>query len=104
MTQSLLEVSDLTVRFHSHGKIVDAVKNVSWGLDRGETLVILGESGSGKSVSASAVMGLIDIPPGEIVSGQITRWRPPAGIVTVWLRSPCSVKPLPSIETSTGMS
>ena len=72
MTQSLLEVSDLTVRFHSHGKIVDAVKNVSWGLDRGETLVILGESGSGKSVSASAVMGLIDIPPGEIVSGQIT--------------------------------
>ena len=71
MTQSLLEVSDLSVRFHSRGTIVDAVKNVSWRLDRGETLAILGESGSGKSVSAAAVMGLIDIPPGEIVSGRI---------------------------------
>ncbi|VDS09312.1 Glutathione import ATP-binding protein GsiA [Paracoccus haematequi] len=46
-------------------------QNVSWYLDRGETLAILGESGSGKSVSASAVMNLIDMPPGRITSGQI---------------------------------
>ncbi|SMO98926.1 ABC transporter ATP-binding protein [Paracoccus laeviglucosivorans] len=71
MTGHLLEVENLSVRFHSRGKIVDAVRSVSWHLDRGETLAILGESGSGKSVSASAVMGLIDTPPGEILSGSI---------------------------------
>ena len=71
MSDHLLEVENLSIRFHSRGKIVDAVKGVSWHLDRGETLAILGESGSGKSVSASAVMGLIDTPPGEIVSGSI---------------------------------
>jgi peptide/nickel transport system ATP-binding protein len=71
MTDHLLEVRALSVRFHTRQGVVDAVRDVSWHLDRGETLVILGESGSGKSVSASAVMDLIDIPPGEIVSGSI---------------------------------
>ena len=65
----LLEVRDLSVRFHTAGGIVDAVRGVGWHLDRGETLAILGESGSGKSVSASAIMNLIDCPPAEIVSG-----------------------------------
>ena len=67
----LLEVRDLSVRFHTARGIVDAVRGVGWHLDRGETLAILGESGSGKSVSASAIMNLIDCPPGEIVSGEI---------------------------------
>lgn len=71
MTDHLLEVRNLSVRFHTAAGIVDAVRNVSWHLDRGETLAILGESGSGKSVSASAIMNLIDIPPGEITSGEI---------------------------------
>ena len=66
----LLEVRDLSVRFHTAGGIVDAVRGVGWHLDRGETLAILGESGSGKSVSASAIMNLIDMPPGEITSGE----------------------------------
>ena len=44
---------------------------MNWSLDRGETLAILGESGSGKRVSATAVMGLIDSPPGHITSGEI---------------------------------
>ena len=62
---------DLSVRFHTARGIVDAVRGVGWHLDRGETLAILGELGSGKSVSASAIMNLIDCPPGEIVSGEI---------------------------------
>ena len=62
---------DLSVRFHTAQGSVDAVKDVGWHLDRGETLAILGESGSGKSVSASAIMNLIDCPPGEIVRGEI---------------------------------
>ncbi|MEH6774337.1 MAG: ABC transporter ATP-binding protein [Cereibacter changlensis] len=72
MSTHLLEVSGLGVRFHTRAGIVDAVCDVSWHLERGETLAILGESGSGKSVSAAAIMGLIDMPPGEIHSGTIT--------------------------------
>ena len=71
MTDHLLEVRDLSVNFHTAHGTVRAVRNVSWHLDRGETLAILGESGSGKSVSASAIMDLIDIPPGQIASGEI---------------------------------
>ncbi len=67
----LLEVRNLSVDFHTAGGTVHAVRNVNWHLGRGETLAILGESGSGKSVSASAIMNLIDCPPGEIVSGEI---------------------------------
>ncbi|MEO1985920.1 MAG: ABC transporter ATP-binding protein [Martelella sp.] len=67
----LLEVRNLSVRFHTARGTVDAVNDVSWHLDRGETLAILGESGSGKSVSASAIMNLTDCPPGEIVSGEV---------------------------------
>ena len=71
MAEHLLEVRDLSVEFHTAAGTVKAVQDVSWHLDRGETLAILGESGSGKSVSASAVMNLIDMPPGRITSGQI---------------------------------
>ncbi len=67
----LLEVRDLSVEFHTAVGTVHAVKRVSFHLDRGETLAILGESGSGKSVSSSAIMDLIDMPPGKITSGQI---------------------------------
>ena len=67
MADHLLEVRNLSVRFHTARGPVDAVHGVSWHLDRGETLAILGESGSGKSVSSSAILGLIDMPPGEIV-------------------------------------
>lgn len=71
MAEHLLEVRNLSVDFHTVRGLVHAVRNVSWHLDRGETLAILGESGSGKSVSASAVMNLIDCPPGQITRGEI---------------------------------
>ncbi|MCL6707989.1 ABC transporter ATP-binding protein [Pseudomonas sp. R2.Fl] len=68
----LLEVRNLTVDFLSLGGAFRATNGVSFHVDAGETLVILGESGSGKSVSASAIMGLIDTPPGDICSGTVT--------------------------------
>ncbi|RVV97338.1 ABC transporter ATP-binding protein [Mesobaculum littorinae] len=71
MPDHLLEVRNLSVRFHTAQGVVNAVNDVSWHVDRGETLAILGESGSGKSVSSSAIMNLIDCPPGEIHSGEI---------------------------------
>lgn len=71
MDKRLLEVRNLSVDFHTSHGTVHAVRDVNWHLDRGETLAILGESGSGKSVSASAILNLIDTPPGEITSGEI---------------------------------
>jgi oligopeptide transport system ATP-binding protein len=67
----LLEVDDLHVEFRLPRSNVKAVNGVSYTLDAGETLAILGESGSGKSVSAQAIMGLIDSPPGFITRGVI---------------------------------
>ncbi len=70
----LLEVDALSVEFRTEYGTVHAVNEVSWHLDQGETLAILGESGSGKSVSAQAIMGIIDTPPGYITQGAI-RYR-----------------------------
>jgi peptide/nickel transport system ATP-binding protein len=67
----VLNVEDLTIDFLSDDAPVRAVDRVSFRVDRGETLVILGESGSGKSVSTSAVMNLIDRPPADLVAGRI---------------------------------
>ncbi|MFK7893193.1 MAG: ABC transporter ATP-binding protein [Granulosicoccus sp.] len=71
MADHLLQVCNLSVDFQTSSGWVHAVRNVSWHLDKGEVLAILGESGSGKSVSASAILGLVDCPPGRISSGQI---------------------------------
>ena len=65
----LLEVSHLSVEFETFGGTVRAVRDVSFQLERGETLAIVGESGCGKSVTAQAVMGLVDMPPGRITAG-----------------------------------
>ncbi|MFN3226063.1 MAG: dipeptide ABC transporter ATP-binding protein [Hyphomicrobiales bacterium] len=71
MADPLLEVRNLSLQFHTAQGPVLAVDDVSWHLNRGETLAILGESGSGKSVSSSAIMNLIDCPPGQITAGEI---------------------------------
>ena len=71
MSGHLLEVQGLAVEFHTAGGTVHAVNGVDWHVDSGEVLAILGESGSGKSVSAAAVMNLIDSPPGYVTAGRI---------------------------------
>ncbi|WP_407111071.1 ABC transporter ATP-binding protein [Streptomyces sp. DSM 116494] len=67
----LLEVRDLHVEFHTRDGVARAVNGVSYGVDAGETLAVLGESGSGKSVTAQAIMGILDIPPGRITGGEV---------------------------------
>ena len=71
MTQTLLEVSGLSVEFGTYGGTVKAVRNIDFELARGKTLAIVGESGCGKSTSALAVMGLIPHPLGKITSGSV---------------------------------
>ena len=68
---AVLEVEDLHVQFRTDSGLVRAVNGLSYTVAAGETLAILGESGSGKSVSAQTIMGILDIPPGEITEGRI---------------------------------
>jgi oligopeptide/dipeptide ABC transporter ATP-binding protein len=67
----LLKVRDLNVVFHTRDGDAKAINGVDLDLAEGETLAILGESGSGKSVTAQAIMGILDMPPAEITSGTV---------------------------------
>ncbi|MEO1017865.1 MAG: ABC transporter ATP-binding protein [Pseudomonadota bacterium] len=67
----ILQVEDLKTYFHTRHGTVRAVDGLDFGLQRGETLAIVGESGCGKSVSALSILRLIPEPPGEIASGSI---------------------------------
>ena len=68
---TLLEVKDLKTHFFTSEGVVKAVDGVSFDLEQGETLGLVGESGCGKSVSALSMMRLIPEPPGKIVDGEI---------------------------------
>ena len=69
MAAPVMEVRDLTVRFRTEGGEVPAVNGISFALAAGETMTILGESGSGKSVSLKALMGLL--PKQTAISGDV---------------------------------
>jgi oligopeptide transport system ATP-binding protein len=67
----LLEVDQLQVEFRTRDGVAKAINGVSFELHEGETLAVLGESGSGKSVTAQAIMGILDSPPGFITAGEV---------------------------------
>ena len=75
---AILEVEDLHVQFHLELVTVRAVDGVSFSLKRKRTLGIVGESGCGKSITAMAIMRLIQSPPGKITEGSI-KLRPRHG-------------------------
>src|SRR5688500_12795497 len=66
----LLEINNLQTHFPTRAGLVKAVDNVSFYIDEGELLGLVGESGCGKSITALSVMRLI-APPGKIVGGEI---------------------------------
>ena len=68
---ALLEIKDLRTYFYTQGREIHAVDGVSYNINEGETLAVVGESGCGKSVTALSVMGLIPWPPGKIMSGEV---------------------------------
>ena len=68
---TLLSVKNLATQFRTQDGVVKAVDGISYDLEEGETLGLVGESGCGKSVSAMSLMRLIPNPPGRIVSGEV---------------------------------
>ncbi len=71
MTQKLLSVKDLKTYFYTDDGVVPAVDGVTFHLERGGTIGIVGESGCGKTVTSLSVMGLVPQPPGKIEGGEI---------------------------------
>jgi len=68
---TLLDVRNLTTHFHTQDGTVRAVNGISYTLNEGETLGIVGESGCGKSVGVMSLIKLIPTPPGKIVAGEV---------------------------------
>lgn len=71
MAKKLLEMKNLKVYFVSDGKELKAVDDISYYINEGETLGIVGESGCGKSVSSMAILRLLDSPPAKYAGGEI---------------------------------
>ncbi|MFT8319079.1 MAG: ABC transporter ATP-binding protein [Sporolactobacillus sp.] len=71
MSDAILEINDLRTSFFTDDGEVPAVDGVSFSINEGEILGVVGESGCGKSVTSLSIMGLLPNPPGKIVGGQI---------------------------------
>ncbi len=71
MGEKILEVQGLKTYFHTDAGLSRAVNNVSFSVEKGKTLGIVGESGCGKSITSLSIMGLVQTPPGEIAGGKI---------------------------------
>ncbi|MFZ5912046.1 MAG: ABC transporter ATP-binding protein [Chloroflexota bacterium] len=71
MTNRILEVNDLRTRFHIAEGTIHAVNGVSFHLDEGSTIAVVGESGCGKSVTMMSILRLLPTPPADISNGQV---------------------------------
>ena len=69
--QRILEIKDLRTYFFTYEGVAKAVDGVSYQLEKGEPLGVVGESGCGKSVTALSILRLIPMPPGKVVGGEI---------------------------------
>ena len=71
MAENILEVHDLEIRYVTDEETVQAVNDITFSLERGESIGLVGETGAGKTTTALGIMGLVPDPPGEIVQGSI---------------------------------
>ncbi|WP_455580830.1 ABC transporter ATP-binding protein [Dysosmobacter sp.] len=71
MAENILEVRDLKIRYVTDEETVCAVNDITFALEKGESIGLVGETGAGKTTTALGIMGLVPDPPGEVVSGSI---------------------------------
>ncbi len=71
MDNKLIEVKNLKTYFYTDAGVVKAVNDVSFSIEQGKTLGVVGESGCGKSITSLSIMQLIETPPGRIEGGEI---------------------------------
>ncbi|MAG14851.1 MAG: dipeptide/oligopeptide/nickel ABC transporter ATP-binding protein [Dehalococcoidales bacterium] len=71
MHHNILEIKQLKTYFFTRSGVVKAVDSVNFGIRRGESLCLVGESGCGKTATALSILRLIDSPPGKIIDGEI---------------------------------
>ena len=71
MKDIVLEVKDLAIEYRTRKSVVQAVNGISFQVPRGTTMGLVGETGAGKTTTALGIMGLIPVPPGKVVSGEI---------------------------------
>ena len=71
MAGNILEISDLTVEYHTDDAVIFAVNGVSLNVKQGETLGLVGETGAGKTTIARAIMRILQTPPAEFRGGKI---------------------------------
>ena len=71
MSDKILEVKNLKTYFRTDAGLVKAVNDVTFSVERGKTLGIVGESGCGKSITSLSIMGLVETPPGVHAGGEI---------------------------------
>ena len=69
--KSLLKIENLSVKFNTFDGEVKALKNINMELNQGDSIGIVGETGSGKSVTAKTIMGLLPSPPAEVTNGKV---------------------------------
>ena len=67
----IVEVKELIVHYETQEGVVEAVNNVSFSIQKGETLGLVGETGAGKTTIALAMIGLLPVPPSHIIQGQV---------------------------------
>ncbi len=72
MSDPLLDVADLQVEFRTEDGVIKAVDGMAYGLQKGEILAVLGESGSGKTVHARAILRILDTPPAFVTGGEVS--------------------------------
>lgn len=71
MKKEILSVKNLTVHYETDEGVVEAVNNVSFQLNQGEVLGLIGETGAGKTTIALSIMGLLPVPPSHVIQGEI---------------------------------
>jgi len=70
-TTQFLEVKNLVIHYETDNGVVEAVNNISFKMNRGETLSLVGETGAGKTTTALGLLNLVPNPPGRIIDGEI---------------------------------